>query len=306
MAELWEKLERAFKQDGKVGGNLTPLLEAEKECGLFVCDNFKRQLVLSDSFEAFFMDTLRLAEARYRKSARFQTLQWYPYLLMLELGNLRTLRAANILFMHGRAGQGYGLLRDLKDRAILLGAVANQFVTLSAISGTDSGVVKGDFLTRSIGLEKRRKKAERNAKTQMVGQESNLTCDTHKELQEWGKLFHFEVHGARITWVTEDADWLEGKELLRILPKPNIDSLALYIDCFRQICWMLLRTFPILQLEPKDFGPEWAQKWRILDESFCFMVNDRQRQGKPIASAILEFMRAKLAFDPDSTTYPSE
>ena len=74
------RLERVFLQDGLVGGHLKPVLDAESECGEFVTSHFHGQLVLGDSFQAFFIDTLQLAEARYRASPLFLSLRWYPYI----------------------------------------------------------------------------------------------------------------------------------------------------------------------------------------------------------------------------------
>ena len=110
---LREQLERIFTKEGIVGGALTPVLNAEQKCGEFVMAPFHGQLVLGDSFQAFVIETLRLAEKQYRASLQFHTLQWYSYMLLLQLANFRTLRAAEILFMNGRPGQGFGILRDL-------------------------------------------------------------------------------------------------------------------------------------------------------------------------------------------------
>jgi len=305
--EEWqERLERVFLQDGIVGGHLIPVLHAESEYGKFVASHFHGQLVLSDSFQAFFIDTLRLAEARYRESSLFPALQWYAYLLLLELSNFRTIRAAEILFVHGRAGQGYGLLRDLKDRAMLLGAVGNRYTTLMAISGVDGGTGKSnDFLARIATIKKRRKKTEDQALSMMTGPKSGLSPNITQCLRKWEEFFHLEVHGARLTSIFEDVGWKMGRELLPILPKPNIDSLANYMNRFCEVSWMVLRSFPILQLKPQDFGIEWAEKWRILDESFLVMADELRKLGKEIAAAIMELVSKKFAFGPDAV-YPPE
>ena len=305
--EEWqERLERVFLQDGIIGGHLIPVLDAESECGKFVASHFHGQLVLSDSFQAFFIDTLRLAEARYRESSLYHALQWYAYLLLLELSNFRTIRAAEILFVHGRAGLGYGLLRDLKDRAMLLGAVGNHYTTLMAISGTDGGTGQSnDFLARMGTLKKRRKKTEAQALSMMTGPKSGLSPDITRCLRKWGEFFHLEVHGSRITSILEDAGWRTGEELLPILPKPNMDSLANYMNRFCEVSWMVLRSFPLLQLKPQDFGIEWAEKWRILDESFLVMADELRKLGKEIGAAIMELVSKKFAFGPDAV-YPPE
>jgi hypothetical protein len=226
--------------------------------------------------------------------------------LLLELGNLRTIRAAEILFQHGRAAQGYGLLRDLKDRAILLGAVGNRFTTLSVTSGVETSPgISDDFVAYTCGIKKRRKKAEADAWSRMIGAKSDLSPDARRQLQKWEELFHMEVHGARITSVFEDEGWTKGEVPLPIIPKPNMDMPWTYINRFREVCWMVLRTFPMLQLEPGDFGYDWADKWRVLDESFLFIVDGLRKQGKEIAAAIIELVSKRFALGPESA-YPPE
>jgi len=208
--------------------------------------------------------------------------------------------------VHGRAGQGYGLLRDLKDRAMLLGAVGNRYTTLMAISGVDGGTGKSnDFLARIATIKKRRKKTEDQALSMMTGPKSGLSPNITQCLRKWEEFFHLEVHGARLTSIFEDVGWKMGRELLPILPKPNIDSLANYMNRFCEVSWMVLRSFPILQLKPQDFGIEWAEKWRILDESFLVMADELRKLGKEIAAAIMELVSKKFAFGPDAV-YPPE
>lgn len=305
--EWQERLERTFQQDGLVGGHLVPVLRAERKCGNFVESTFHGHLVLADCFQAFFVDTLQLAESKFRASPLFSTLRWYAYLLLVELSNFRTIRAAEILFRHGRGGQGYGLLRDLKDRAILLGAVGNSFTTLSETTGLDGNAnVSDEFSARTARVKTRRKRVEEAIRAKMIGPQSGLSQETIKQVQKWDEMFHLEVHGARVTSVFEDQDWMTKGGLLPILPTPNLDTLAMYMNRFSEVCWMVLRTFPILQLKPEDFGSDWAEKWRILDESFLHMVQGLGKLGKQIASAIIELVSIKFAFGPGSTYPPEE
>jgi len=306
MMHSQEKLGRAFIQDGIVGGHLRPVLEAECECADFVITHFHDQLILGDSFQAFFVDTLQLAERRYRASPDFLKLQWYAHLLRLELANFRTVRAAEILFMHGRASHGYGLLRDLKDRALLLGAIGNGFVTLPASSGMDRSPDTSDPLASLGRMKKKRKNAEGEARSRMLGSKSELSHGTRTALRKWEEFFHLEVHGGRVTSLLEDEGWIKGKEPLPVLPKPNIESFGIYINRFGEVCWMVLRTFPMLQLQPADFGPAWAEKWQILDERFGIAAEGLQKQGKAIGSAIIEFVSCKFPFSPNKTYYSPE
>lgn len=75
---------------------------------------------------------------------------------------------------------------------------------------------------------------------------------------------------------------------------------------FCEVCWLILRTFPALQLEKGGFGEEWANKWGLLDESFRFAVDALQKQNKQIAAAITELIEKSFGFTPKTTSYPLE
>lgn len=303
----WQKrLEDAFTKDRIIGGELIPVLEAEREHAEFVKCTFHGQMVLADSFQAFFVETLRLAEDKYRASPLFQKLQWYPYLLLRQLSSFRTVRAAEILFVNGCPGQGYGLLRDLKDRAVLLGAVGNEFTTLMAISGAGSLTGNAGFVSSIKDLKKKVKKAEFEAFAKMTGTQSRVSPAAHSELQKWEELFHLEVHGSRITTSLADEEWMKVGGLLQISPKPCLDVLANYMNRFCEISWMILRTFPLLQLKRDDFGFEWTQKWQVLDDSFLFAIRAQVKLRKPIATAIIELVENSFGFSPKTTSYPPE
>lgn len=303
----WQRrLEDAFTKDGIVGGGLLPVLEGERKCRKFVVSKFHGQMVLGDSFQAFFIDTLQLAESKYRASPLFRTLQWYAYLLLLQLANFRTLRAAEILFVNGRPGQGYGLLRDLKDRALLLGAVGNGFTTLVASSGAGAVAGAKDYLSGAKDSKNKRKRAEAEAFAKMIGSKSKLSATACSDLQIWEELFHLEVHGARVTSICEDEEWTRRGGLLHIIPTPNADTLALYMNRFCEVCWMILRTFATLQLEKEDFGDEWAQKWQMLDDAFRIFVDALGKQGKQIAASVTELIEKSFNFSPKTSAYPRE
>ncbi len=305
--EWQRRLEETFTEQGVVGGGLTPVLDAERSYGVYVASTFHGQHVLADSFQAFVVETLRLAEEQHRVSPLFRKLQWYSYLLLLGLANFRTIRAGEVLFMAGYPGQAYSLLRDLKDRAILLGAVGNSYTSLRQISGLDSKTVTlTDSLARISSVKTKRKKTENAAMAKMIGPQSGLSEKVRTELRKWTEFFHVEVHGLRITSAFEDHAWMEGRELLSSCPKPNKDTMAMYMNRFCEVCWMLLRTLPLLQLDAQSFGQKWTHKWRVLDDSFYFVVEDLKTQGKKIAEAIIELMKSKFAFPPNIALYPTE
>jgi hypothetical protein len=56
----WQKrLEDNFTEYGMVGGHLLKIIEKEKACGKFYVETFHGQLVLIDSFQSFYVGTIR-------------------------------------------------------------------------------------------------------------------------------------------------------------------------------------------------------------------------------------------------------
>ncbi len=52
-AEWQKRLVDNFSAKGRVGGNLSPIIELEKTCGVLFAHTFKGQLLLIDSFQTF-------------------------------------------------------------------------------------------------------------------------------------------------------------------------------------------------------------------------------------------------------------
>jgi hypothetical protein len=125
----------------------------------------------------------------------------------------------------------------------------------------------------------------------------------YRELKRWNDLFNMEVHGARMSFAVEGQAWIQGLSSLPIFPTPDSQSFKMYLNRSSEIAWILLRTFPFLQVEPKAFGSEWARKWQILDESFHFMVEGLERIGKKVAAALIHFVDTRFSFNPESIYY---
>jgi hypothetical protein len=94
----------------------------------------------------------------------------------------------------------------------------------------------------------------------------------------------------------QDIDWLRGKQPLSLGPVPHEMPVATYINRASEIGWLVLRTFPFLQFEPRAFGKEWREKWMVLDDSFRIMIESLEKMGKKIGQAIAVFANAKFTF----------
>jgi hypothetical protein len=59
------------------------------------------------------------------------------------------------------------------------------------------------------------------------------------------------------------------------------------------------RLLPPTQPPTIHVAADWADKWRVIDDSFEIMVNSLTVQlGKKIGAVILELVKTKFPFDP--------
>ena len=131
----WQKrLKDTFSVGEITGGALLEVINAESDYTTFITTRFRGHLILMDSFGAFSLETLRLAEAQYR-SGSIGKQKWYPRLLLEEVMNFKRVRAAENLLLRGYPSTGYGLLRDLKDRAAFIAGIAKGYTTIERLHG---------------------------------------------------------------------------------------------------------------------------------------------------------------------------
>ncbi|MEQ1916260.1 MAG: hypothetical protein ABL856_06005, partial [Gallionella sp.] len=206
--------------------------------------------------------------------------------------SFRELRAAELLCHSGYPMQGYSLLRNMFEQAVLMSAVMQNLTTVEAIEGIGKGLDINRVKFERINEEKR-------IFGLMYGRKSGLSENTISELAKWDSLFDMEVHGNRLS-KTDTLDWLKQKESLAFVPKFNELYLAMFMNRINEISWMQLRTLPSLQPEPLSFGDDWTVKWKVLDESFKAAVESLGTQlGKKISPAIIELVETKFPFGPD-------
>ncbi len=298
--EWEERLKATFGQGGVTGGILLSLYDAEKQYRRFICTRLRGRLVLMDSFFAFFMETLGAAELCFRqRHAEFRH-RWYALVLLNYAILFRRFRAAEALLLHGYPFSGYALLRDIKDQAILLAASASGVSTWGKVTGHDGG--EGQSRPEAE-LKERRKKEEGRVMRLMLGPNSGLSAEDQERLGRWTEMFHWEVHGSRLTSVMEGESWVKGETSLPIYPQCDLEQASMYNNTSCKLGWMLLRTFAFLQLSPAVFGAQWMHKWNVLDSSFREAVEAFAELGKPLGHAIIRFVEVKFPFAPDRTVY---
>jgi len=302
VSEWQARLEHTFGSGGIVGARLLSIIETERQCGRHLLATFHGHRVLADSFGDFYVETLEKSSQVGRTKGIPSDWRNYPYAVLCYVVNFRTLRAASTLFATGYPLGGYRLLRDLKDQAVFLAALAADRTSWSALLGTKGLRLTGEVSNKDFYVARKARKAEeRRLRIATFGAESGLPPDQVAELRLWENLFHFEVHGSALTMASEGRGWLRGEQPLSIGPVFEEMAAATYMDRAGEIGWMLLRTLPFLQPSPRAFGEDWAHRWAVLDESFRFYVLSLDKLGKLIARAIVALVDAKFALSPDAS-----
>jgi hypothetical protein len=306
---LEKRLDEAFNEDGVVGGKLLKVIKAEEGFSIHVSNNYNIYHKLTGSFLSFFMQTLEIAE-HYKNTKKQKTGIWYVPLLLDQTTTFRVFRAAENLLFKGYPLSGYSILREVKDRAIVYGAIANNITNYEksyGIGGMDlqkhqeSSKEKWDEI--KVVIKKNRKKEEQRIFKKMLGSESGMPKKHQKELLSWIEDFHLEVHGSRFSYVDQGLNWISGQSKFPILPELDRVSISLYMYTSNKIGWMLLRALTFLQPIPKAFGEEWCKKWQILDESFLAMMEVLKETREEIANSFKYFIKNKFNFAPDRTFY---
>lgn len=300
VAEWQRRLEENFTVNGTIGGNLFEVFDLENACGEYFARTFHGQSVLIDSFQSFYIETIKIAYKWIADHGWPERAENYLPLLLFYVVNFRGFRACENLLIKGYPLNGYSMLRDLKDRAIFIGAIANNITTFPNIYG--------HFGTKAINdkewkkLKNKRKKEEYRVLGKMIRKESGLPSDIIEELAKWEQLFHEEVHGSKFTFFLELGEWLRTSRPPSIGPLPNEKFMAMYMNRSVEIGWMLVRLLPYIQPVSYAFGEEWTQKQKILDDSFRLMEKGLSELGKKVADAFIYFIDQKFKY-PDDFCY---
>lgn len=289
----WQKrLVDNFSANGLVGARVQIILDAEAEHAAVYATKFSGQMTLGESFKDFCLETFELLNRVVAMQREVTVTHHYADFVGRHTMNFRGLRAAELLCHLGYPMQGYSLLRNLFEQAVLMSAVMQKLTSIEAIEGVAKGIDPSKLKWDRIKEEKR-------IFGLMHGANSGLSAETVTELARWDDLFDLEVHGSRLSKI-ETMHWLRGRTSLAFVPQFNEKALALFMNRINEISWMLLRILPSLQPGPLTFGHDWTTKWMVLDESFKEAVASLGIElGKKIAPAIIELVETKFPFGAD-------
>lgn len=310
----WQKrLEDTFSFNDMVGGQLLDIFQCERTYGEYVAKTFYGQSTLIDSFQGFVIDTINESTHFVAKHGWPKNCAHYSSTIIYFVTMFRRIRACESLLLKGYPFDGYALLRDLKDRVIFLAAIAHNLTTWSALLGYGQDVPPptscGKKLTKAEQqlMKKNAENEERRLLNLIIRKKSGLDHQTRVELEKWEKMFNYEIHGAKLSFVTELYDWAIKGNPLSIGPTPKIEPLGMYMNRMCEVGWLVTRLLPYLQPVANAFGKEWQKKWEILDESFLYMQQGLGRTKK-IGNAFITFVNQKFQFknpfcysEPDGT-----
>jgi len=279
----WQRrLEDAFSTGDVVGARLFEVIDLEKECGRYFVNTFHGQSVLMHAFQDFYIETLLASEAWVADNGWPQG-EYYSVVVLTYLTAFRSFRACENLLLYGYPLDGFALLRDVKDRALHMCGIARNVTTWSAINS----------------IEKReRKAAERKTLSLLLGDDSKMPAQDAEAIKQWEDVFHQEVHGSKLTLVTEISRLMEGKQL-SVGPLPDEKQLGMYMNRAVETGWLYTRLLPYLQPTSAAFGADWAARQQVLDESFRASEQALADMGKPIASAFIRFVDREYDFGGD-------
>lgn len=294
VAEWQKRLEKNFSVDGYTGGHLFEIIKLENEYGKLYTSTFHGQLVLIDSFQSFYVETIRTIYKLIATNGWPKECPYYTPILLYYVMNFRSFRACENLLLKGYPLDGYSLLRNLKDRAVFLGGIANNITTFNKIYGYAGSKALTDEVWKKWKNEI--KKEEQQVLSRMLRKDSGLPEGIVFELTKWEQLFHSEVHGSKLSFFGELGEWIKSKQPPSLGPLPNINSLGMYMNRAVEIGWMLVKLLPYLQPTENAFGDEWKGRHKILDESFRFAEQGLSEMGKKIADAFIFFVDKKLQF----------
>jgi hypothetical protein len=304
--EWQQKLEATFSHGGVVGGKyLANAIAAEQETGSWFMEKFLGHRVLTDSFMEFFGETLHGQWTFNNSKGWPQNVSFYAPCLIMYVIVYRSIRSSEVLAANGYSLAAYAVQRGIKDQLMLLCAAANGFAhfdELSGWKGLGGGAWTEEQKAQAI---KERQKSESKIKQRIMGKKSDLTVESQKQLENWDRLFNWEVHRALFSQTRAAQKLLLERDLALSLGPP-LDDLAasMFLNRSMELNWIGLRLMPYMRRPETPATDEWTSKWNLLDESFHFMFDGFNELGKKIAPAYYEMLEAKFKFGP--ATYFSE
>jgi hypothetical protein len=292
--EWMARLETTFEPEGTVSTEIADLAASEGSVGeKILYKNHRGHLLLMHSFLSFFIETLNCA-ARLIRERGWPEGAHYPVTLVQFHSLFQRFRATEILFESGYPLDAMAHIRDVKDRAFLLCAIAKNRLTFMEAFGAKEGLPLdenyGDVTRNS------RMKVSRRISQEFIGKSSGLSREDQDQLERWDNIFHLEVHNGFLSFALQLQPLMDEGRVPEIGPTFNTHQYYAFTNRTAEMGWMLIRLFPYLQPESGSFGAEWNKKRFVLDDSFEFLIDAQGKNGNAASPAFTAMMQKKFKF----------
>jgi hypothetical protein len=150
--EWSHRLNETFRNDGMLSPFLTEIIAGEERYVEALGPLIVEHTLLLDCFQAFWIETLQRALLAWPARPADATTYWYRPVLDEHIAQLRSLRGAEILLRHGYPTDGYALLRDMLEQAILYAAMGVGLTSFARMRGFD--VIAHEALNHDLAAER--------------------------------------------------------------------------------------------------------------------------------------------------------
>ena len=293
--EFITRLTDLSKYDGNQFGRLQLLYEEENKFHQ-TARTYGGYWALSDAFKCFFLETTELSNAHARPQVTAPLSEHYGLMVPRIVHAFRYICGAEHLAEYEYPLQALTVLRNIFDSLVLTSAALHKWTDFYSIEG----VIPGEPFDPREALNLRRH-TERAVRLRMTGADSGLSQTAQEDLLIVDRVYDHEVHGARLS-LADATQYLRGQLGLSIVPKFEEKQMAAFFNRLSDIAWMLHRLLPLLQPPNIELPLPWAEKWRALDDSFRYFINELTAQlGKTVGASVVEFVEAKFPFNEHST-----
>lgn len=264
----WQRrIEETFHgKSGIVGERLLKLDLNEKLLAkkLTVC--FSGYMCLMDAFLAFYLETLERLTSR--ESSKWTKIK--AVITGIHVATFWRFRASYLIFWDGYFIDAVSLLRGIFENILQIVALKLGLISIDEVFGKlkleESETLTDEEIYKRI--LKYTKESDRKVRNKLIGKGSGLSLTAIEDLNIFERLLHSSVHKSKFNIVRYCWRWIRGEHPLPLYPIYDEDHATIYINLSMFIGWMLSKTFPLLQINDKEFSDEWHKKYQILDKSF--------------------------------------
>ena len=296
-AEWQERLEVNFLNHQASLDKLIAIAQLEYEAFEKFNKDFVGHSRLTDSSLIFSLNTLQ--QTSTFKADNLGQHNAYSFIAIDMFMMLRKLRASSLLAGFGYHGPAYSLLRDIRDKSILLSACFQGKANYEDLAGVDLGIPKTATRTeRRNRARKKRKSAEKAVFLDFLDFKEFATNE-RENLEIWKELFDMENHGSSMSAAAATQTWHIDRTPLVLVNTDDLSLKVSYINRFCEVSWMFHRLLPNLQTPASRFDGDWKRHWDILDHSFWQTQIGMKDIGKKIGEAIIQLVGSRFPFSSD-------